>query len=501
MSYTQQGLTYIQQAILAAVKDILDRSSVVNATALYQTLLGNLNTYNSDVQNDLWRQLDGRIGSQWRQGVHQQSLDPVLRDWLRQTLPQIENYLNQQRSQVQQGYGQQVGYGSPAPAYNVSPTSRIYTGDTPQHAHPMQQMVSPTMVDSTQMSDNRFSGYDLGRDVVFDLHRVPGAELPKTDTTILSIDSGYRVGGFENERVSTCDITLNLAQNDVGSAARLVYDYAPQELIRGTFANVIRFNELFHLPIGYRLFNEISIAVNEAYSSKEKEDWRTACEALSLRTISEWRLIDKALAKLLSKVYYRRLRTSAGASIDGIDSIEDLNTLDDRNSQLKTTKHSNYWSVFNTLTSLVTEHLFNAKSIIHPSDPNFGDFVFCSAVVHYSSGKSKYDYGTFQERVDRQSFIEQMMVNNTVIRIPRVIILTNALDKRLVARVKPGGVDNNILLNTVNSIGTTLIEKLDSPKRETTEALICLDKGVSPDSYMEIINLGRTLDNDLVLLR
>ena len=505
MSYSQQS-GYFLNAVLAAVKDIVDRSPVSQNQLLYQTLLTNLHAPNSSVQNSLWNFLDQKIGQNWRNGVHQQTLEPLLREWLvRIILPQIENYLMQQQQQM--SYTQQPGggYGMPQVSYNTSPTSGIYGvgGTTPQQPayQPPQVPNSPIIIPNSIQNVPSNIGFDLGREVMFELTRVNSIEIPKVEGGIINIDGSYRIGEFEKERVSTIDISLTLAQNDAISAGKIVYDLAPQEVIRGIFANVVKYNELFHIPIGYKQFLEITATINDAYINKERSDWRTAIEALSRLTRSEWRIMDKALTCLLNKLYYRRLRTTSGAVIEGIDSLDDLTELDDRNSKLKVTKHTNYWSVFNTLTTLAIESVLDTKGLIHPGDKNFGDFINCSSVIFYSGGRSKYDYGTFQERIDTVKFIEQMMMNNIVIRVPRAIIVTNAIDSKLVSHIKSGTGSGGVLFKSINSIGTSLIEKIEYPKRDTIEGILCLEKGVSPNQYLERINLGRTLDQDFILIR
>ena len=211
--------------------------------------------------------------------------------------------------------------------------------------------------------------------------------------------------------------------------------------------------------------------------------------------------MNDALCKILNDAIYRRLRTTPGAIIEGIESLDDLSTLDDRNSRLTVARHANYWSTFNNLVTLSVERLFDQKALVRPVDVNFGDFIHCDAVQYYADGRSKYDYGTFTEKVDRDHFIEKILETNTVIRIPRTIILTNALDPRLVSDVQRLNDPRGILLNTINTVGTTLIDMLDYPKRDTIEGVVCLEKGGSPDRYCERINLGRTLDSDLTLLK
>jgi len=60
---------------------------------------------------------------------------------------------------------------------------------------------------------------------------------------------------------------------------------------------------------------------------------------------------------------------------------------------------------------------------------------------------------------------------------------------------------DQLLLSKTQTVGTALLGKLDFVKRNEIESVICLDSTVSPNDYFQHINLGRTLDEDIVLIR
>jgi hypothetical protein len=90
------------------------------------------------------------------------------------------------------------------------------------------------------------------------------------------------------------------------------------------------------------------------------------------------------------------------------------------------------------------------------------------------------------------------MASNTVVRVPRAAILTNALDPRLVARVKSNKQTEHVLLNTVNTVGTALISSLEYLKRGDVDTVLCLEQGGSRP--YDQIKFGITLDEDLIFL-
>ena len=506
MSHTQ----YFVSQLIGLVKEIVDRAGIeMSNPTVYRAFLTGVNTQGSALQNGLFAHLDQQTNGGWRQGIHQQTLVDILRPWINQALTWTDTAIRQQQPTFQQpAYGGGGGW-------QATPQQGVMPQSTPQYAlsapsnQPQQQIAQGpsqgvmlgTAAPQQQIINTRSSGYDLGGDIVFSLRKVPAVDIPKVAAGGALEISNYSTGEYEKERLVTVEINLRVAQNTVEDVGKLVYDLAPQEVVRGLFANVVQYHELFHLPISYRQFCALAADVGQAYYNREKTDWRTAIEALSSRARAEWRVMNDALCKLINDAIYRRLRTTPGAIIEGIESLDDLATLDDRALRLTVARHANYWTTFNNLATLSVEKMFDPNALVKPTDANFGDFVHCDAVHYYADGRSKYDYGTFQEKVDKDQFIDHLLATSTVIRIPRTIILTNALDPRLVADTKLRNDPRGILLNSISTVGTTLINMLDFPKRGTIEGVVCLEQGGSPDRYCERINLGRTLDGDLTLLR
>lgn len=495
---------YSARQILSVVNNMLVSAGVdTKIPQLYQLVMQNIASPGAPLFNDLFDHLDNVTNRSWRyNGIHEQELRRTLKPWLESALDHTLKYLRQQSGmmQSQQGYGlQNSGFGQ-APS---TPTYGVGSGnDQTSFQQPVQASIIPSFQNTTVKPDGTSSGYNQGGPVMLNLKRVPTIDIPNTGANSVIHISGYSTGDHEKDRIITTDVTLRMAHNNAQSVGRIVYDESPQDVVRGLFANVIRYHELFHIPIGYHQFLTIAEEIGAAYYKKEKNDWRIAIEAINSRKRAEWNIINEALIRLLFPAIFRRLRTSDGGVIDKIDSIDDLSILDDRNAKIKVAQHPDYWSTFNNLVMSAIERLFDPTTLIKPDDKNFGDFIHCNAVKFYRNGLSKYDYGTFIERVDKDSFVKQLLESNTVIRVPRVVILTNALDAGLVRDIKYNSVSSQGMLSkNLNTVGTSLIQSLDSPKRDTIEAVLCMMKGSHPDDYYEKINLGRTLDQDLVLLR
>jgi hypothetical protein len=210
--------------------------------------------------------------------------------------------------------------------------------------------------------------------------------------------------------------------------------------------------------------------------------------------------MDKALCRLINPSINRRMRSSDDprALILGIENLDDLSVMDDRNANFAIAKHSKYWPTFNKIVEAAVNDLFDPDNVVKPTDVNFGDFVHCKAISFWSDGHSKYDYGTFPERVDQQQFITKMMAANTVVRVPKAAVLTNALDPRLIAKIQAGAPADQTPVHSVNTVGTALLNKVKYLERAEVDAVLCLEQtGWRPLGQLK---LGRTLDDDLLLL-
>ena len=482
-----------------AVKALVDRSNTsAQSPQVYQALMSNLfNPSGSPLLSDLIQTLDSQTNNTWRNGISQENLFGLLRPWTVRALDHVARSL-----QGQQGYGQpnpqyggQQGYGSP---HVMSPTNGIYDS-TPvgiqQPPHPVVAAPGNFSIPQAQLP-GQSPDYERGTPVMFELYKASNAEFQQPVNGILKI-SEYATGEYDNARMLTAEVTVRTTQNTAIDAGRLVFYNAPQEVIRGTFADVIFYSELFHVPVGFVEFSTVADAVWEAFAHN---NWRAAMQVLNARTKGEWDIMNRVLCRLLNDLIYRKLRaTQPGVSITGIESVEDLVTLDDRNADFAVVKHKEYWSTFNNIVNTAIEALFNPDNRIGPEDENFGDFISCNAVNYYENGHSKYDYGVFKEAIDRRAFIDKMMAKNTVIRISRAAILTNALDARLVSRVKSLRSAEQVLLHTINSVGTALINKLEYPKRGDVERVVCMQHVNGVQTY-DVISIGRSLDHDLLLL-
>jgi len=497
---------YLINGVLQAVRTIVDQAGIANRNRqVYDMFMQRVFTPGSPQQIHLFQTLDQVTQGRWRNGVgvHEQELYAYLKPWITGLLTQIDQFLTSRNMAQPQsgiwGSGQSSQpMGNLGPLINANPN--LYSDGTRSTPQAQPTLPMPEIISHTSFAaGHTLADINLGKDVMIELRRAPHAEIRQLDGGILTLDN-YQTGAHDNERLTTIDITLNVAQNDARHVGFKVFNLAPQEVIRGTFANVVRYHELFHIPMSQNQFIDVATAVGEAYFN-DTDNWHVGVEVLNKRTKGEWFLMSTALCRLINRSMHRRMRTTEGAVIEGIEEIDDLALLDDRNSKITVTHHPKYWSAFNILVNLAFTNLFAPKNLIRATDTNFGDFVHCDHVELYLDGRSKYDYGTYAERVDQKKFIDKMLETNTVLRIPRTIVLTNALDRRLIQIVQNYQNTDQLLLSKTQTVGTALLGKLDFVKRNEIESVICLDSTVSPNDYFQHINLGRTLDEDIVLIR
>ena len=173
--------------------------------------------------------------------------------------------------------------------------------------------------------------------------------------------------------------------------------------------------------------------------------------------------------------------------------------MDDRNAEFAVATHSQYRTTFNTIVACAVDNLFNPENRVGPEDEHSDDFLRCDEIVFYADVRSMCDYGSFEERLDPRASVQRRMAMNTLVRVPRAAIMTNALDPRLVAKVKQSKPNEQILLRDVNTVGSVLIASLDYLKRSDAQTVICLDQ-VRRFRSFELIKIGVSLDGDLLLL-
>ena len=502
MSYTQ---SFHDQA-RAIVMSLASGANPRPPDMVLQALNAYLSDPNSPLMNNMIQWLDQQTGGRWRNGINQNDLANVLRRWTGDTLGVIQqNLVSQGRLITPMMGGYPGGMYPPAGGqmYPVvlpgNPSSGIYDVGT---TSPQQQIVMPPSGRPSSGPSNIGAGaqnYDFGRKVVIEISTAPTADFTEPALGGALNVAHYMTGEFENARLLTSEITLLMAQNKPVETGRLVQKLAPQEVIRGTYVNVIHYNELFHIPMPQPQFNEIIKAVEPVIFHKDR-DWKQTLRILRKREYDDFKCLSDTICRLFNISIYRRLRLSTGEAILGIDTIDDLIELDDRDSELKVAQHPNYMYEYNMMVVRILRTLFDPKHLIGPDDPNFGDFIACDQIMIYNNGKTKYDYGTIRDREQYDRFVGQMLAQNTVVRIPRSIVITNALSPYLISDVKAGDVDSQKIVSSINTVGTALLRKTEFLKSGEVYALICMDKSKSPDSYCERINLGRTLDEDLVLL-
>ena len=497
-----QYAKYFVDIVRSWAKNLVERDGLhVNDPVTYKVLVDELFSQNgSSLLMDLLGFMDRNTQGRWQQqnAISESELNAVIDAWLRNAVPFIRGEIAKASGRQSQpiGMGMPGGFGYTPPQI-VNPTAMMY--DSPQRptSRATSQFGDTLVNDFTSQAEDT-SDYELPRQVNLELRKATNAELQATQGGIVEV-SNYYTGEHDRTRILTAEISLRVPQNSGHEAARDVFQTAPQEVIRGTHVNIIRYEELFHIPMGYTTFSTLADEVWTAFS-KDNGGWREANKVLGTRPRGEWNVLDKSLCQLLNPAMARRIRSSQISipPIIGISSIDDLASMDDRNANYPVARHPNYWSTFDSVVTSVFKHMFNPKNRIGPEDVHFGDFVHCDDVLFYDNGHSKYDYGVFSERVDRQEFINRMLAENTVVRIPSSVLMTNAIDPRLIARVKKGDQWSQIILHTVNTVGTAMLNKIEYLKRFEVGSVICLEKtGFQPIGQ---IRIGRTLEEDVVLL-
>lgn len=514
---------YILSQIFSRISEMMNRGGIATGNpVLYNEVISNLQAPGSPVQNSLINILNQRTNGQWQNGaITDTILIPILRDWLNDVMPKIDYQIQQAQRAPQQtmGYAPQQQFGgyrqAVAPQY-TNPSGSMYEGvnhytppaaPLPQ-AQPVQQTSTAAWMPEVDFNkftpsekDARNMDQDPNRPITV---RLTASSMMMHDLKkngVVSVDH-YCEGEFDGHRISTIDIKLHTPENLAIVAADKALTHAPNEVIRGLYANSLEFQELHHVPMKTSEFHKIAQRIGSIfYTEKGIGDWRAAWQAIGELTRHEHKVLESAILHFLNPSIVKFFRTNEGAVIEGIEELDDLNELDNPRTKLAVPHHPRYPNVFNEVITRAFDAVLNPKHMIHANDQNFGDFIHCNKIDFWHDGRSKYDYGTFVEKADRLRFIDMMMEQHTVLRVKKMAIITNALDEKLVNALRYAAAKDMIVLHTTNQIGCQLLLKLDQPRQTEIDAIICIEKETGSVIGSHTINLGRTLNGDLVLIR
>jgi hypothetical protein len=488
---SQSQTNYFFSQAVDTVKALCDRAALGQKDSqLYSLLLSQLATPGSDLQRSLWATLDKNTNGQWQAtGITEQTVVGIVRPWTQEAVAFTARMLNRQPVQPVQ-----------SPSFNMSnmaPVGGSMFGNTFGSAPQPQPTMQTFGQAGSQQAPSMSTTYELAKPPIFDLQRMSAADIDQPSNKLIQIGTCF-TGEYEKTRLLAAEMSLHIAQNTADAAAAIIFDEAPQELIRGTFAHVVYYQKLFHIPGPHADFCSIADAIWPDY--QRDQNWNAALTTLNRRLMSDYTVINKALTAVLNDLILRRIRPSSRDTpgIARIDGLEDLSAMIDRASEIPVTKHKNYWTVLNHIVKYAIEILFNPKNRIDPDDPNFGDFIHCNGVKYYAGGKSKFDYGTFDTKEIQVEFIKAMLQRSTVIRLPRAMVFTNAIDPQLIARVRAGARDSHVLLHEINTVGTSLLDKLHPLKTAELDVVVCTEtSGIR--TFTPVV-IGRTLDDEVALI-
>lgn len=492
---------YVLTQILQTIQNMLIRAGVANQdSALYQTFINAVSAPNSDLQRKLLEHLNAQTNGMWVNGVPENQMLLILKPWVDGWL----NYTNSNMRTQQPNYQQSGGYtpNGYIPPHAVSPTSGMYGGDSQQPAPAVVQQQQPVVIQPLE-KDVPMKSFESNTPINLDLQSADTLQHHPKEGNVVSVDN-YREGAFEKIRISTIDIKLNVAENNPRDAATKVITYSPNEVLRGIFCNVVTYKELFHIPMKSSEFKRIATMIGSAFYGLEKRripEWRDAVSAMGSLNRFEHKVFETALLEFLNPSLFKSLRTADLQCIAGIQELDDLKELDDARSRLKITKHAQYTNVFNGVVSRAFDMLLNPSHQIDSEDVNFGDFVHCDKIEFWYDGRSKYDYGTYENKADRLKFIDTMTASHTVLRVSKNLIITNAIDPQIASNIKRFRAQDSLQINGPNNIGCKLLLELDQPKRTEIETVVCLGENATDAKDAQLINLGRTLDGQLVLTK
>lgn len=500
--------------IAGTARSIVDRSDApYKNPTVCNTFVNGIYAPGSPLNREMLTVIDQATYGRWKNGINPSDVEQILRPWIRKVLSDLTIQQGGMQQQPNVYYPQQQqGYTYPPPQNDS--VGYIYHSVGGNRDTSQQQPVSmPVSARAENPTEIRPASPEVSMQAFHDPNtiNVELLERPlhvREDPTGIVKLGAYREDTNNRIRLSSTDVTMVVAENNINDAAAKAIKNMPSDVSRGIYANVVSYKELLHIPMKTETFRKLTEKLFEVSGlggdgvAKGNNWWRDVVGAMGSLTISEYKALETVLLTILNPLIFRLLRTSQNAFIAGIEELKDLHELDDPRSKLVVTQHTHYLHCLNAIVCMSFQQMLDPRNLVGPDDKNIGDFIHCDQIEFYRDGRSKYDYGTFDDVGSRKAFINEMMETNTVLRVPRKFILTNAFDTRMVGLIRNYRGEDQLVINKINNLGCKLIQILVSAKaNHVVDGVVCLGDTKETIDVKQLINVGCTLDGDVVLLR
>ena len=360
-----------------------------------------------------------RMGVNMAQGqsLHQQDLARVLHDWIVARLADIRRPRN-----TNMGYAPQLGFNAPNP-------NALYSSGAQEPQQPVPPPPPPPV--APQQTPSRTVGVS-SRKVITPM-QVETLEFnrdPIDDETRLNKAKGLEIIGtpmtssWNQARVSYATLKSMRVEDGPFDAYRDMDKIMSDGMKRGLWAYRLIYTDVKQIPVDTKLFLTLREKIRACFA---EEDWRGVLRVLQDTTQGVWSKLDSYLTARLNVLLESRLRSADHIGlVISITTIADLQDLCDPHFSCPFVNDPHFISTLEKLINSVMKETFIHHTVVIPEKNEVTPLMKCRAVDYFDGITTKFDYGILPTDL-RAALLEKIFAENTVLKLPRVLIATNAV--------------------------------------------------------------------------
>ena len=417
---TPQYRQYALQIVLQLMSDNRIEPGIIQAA---QQLLSSDPQWIGSLDQEMTRILSTPGISDASGGVNAQAFAQAIYPWASNVVQLLRNAFAQQQAQMPRGPW--VGGGQPMSALGGVPVMGP-TGMGYDDAHHQPQ----TAAEHVQQPPQPTQPIKRPQEVIMPSDTTPNLRFAHGEFEYQMngfMKDTYSVAEYQNSRVTWAVLDkTDRVQRRIDVIRQLVRNL-PAEAQRGHYAIRVNYQLLVTIRgVATDVFLKLRDRVRMAMNSGRWQD------ALQWSEISHscGKLVEQVVVEEINQQLRRRLRRSISmADAIWIQSISDLGELLSAEFDHPVTAEPRYDKLVRDIINAVIRDVFLDEDVVTTPDNGFGDMLLADDIVWSGKDMSKYDLAapSLDDTV-RKRVVGEILGVGTVLRLPRSLIYTNAID-------------------------------------------------------------------------
>lgn len=302
-------------------------------------------------------------------------------------------------------------------------------------------------------------------------------------------------------RYSVVDLTLDRAENNSVNAYRTAHSTLADcpDYFYGKWVHVLKYNELVHIPMGIERYVHFMKMMTGMVGNHR--EWRNVIENMKSGTHKEFEIFSDIFTSFFNQLLGTCVRSNRLRSYLQIDNINDVFTMIDDPASItgfdEITKHPSYRVVLEKCIISALGDIFDTNYLIARNDKHLGDFIQCANIkIDNRDGMTEFDHLFSGE--DSKLLLDELMSEHTVLRVPRIVMATNAIAETNILAIGGG---RPLCASQHDLPITNLLTLIDIDTVRNVDRLIVLRDGGKDDDLKSIteFQISHTLEQDIML--